>query len=193
MKSIYLVAVCVATSVIAGAGSVSAQGPGIKKEMHGHPATAATIRVEDAWARATPGLARNGGAYFTAMNAGKDADRITGGFSEISARTEMHTHLSDNGVMRMRQVDGIDVPAGGKVTFEPGGYHIMFIGLHKPFKKGDSFPVTLTFEKAGKQTVNVKVMGVGAMMGSEKAPMMKHDMKPSQHEMKPALGGHRGK
>ncbi|MFT5487310.1 MAG: copper(I)-binding protein, partial [Alphaproteobacteria bacterium] len=82
----------------------------------------------------------------------------------------------DNGIMRMRQVKGVDVPAGGKFVFKPGGHHIMFIGLYKPLKKGERFPVTLMFEKAGKQTVEVTVMGVGAMKGG-----MKHDMKPKHN------------
>ncbi|CAN0507983.1 unnamed protein product, partial [Discosporangium mesarthrocarpum] len=95
--------------------------------------------------------------------------------SDVSARTELHTHINDNGVMRMRHVKGVNLPAGGEVAFKPGGYHIMFIGLHKPLKKGERFPVTLIFEKAGKQTVEVNVMSVGAMKGG-----MKHDMK-SKH------------
>lgn len=193
MKSINFMAACVAAGVLAGAVSVSAHEHGAKQETSGHHAMTATVKVGDAWARATPGLARNGGAYFSVTNSGKEADRIIAVTSKMSARTEMHTHLSDNGVMRMRQVDSVDVPAGGTVTFKPGGYHIMFIGLHKPLKKGDSFPVTLTFEKTGKQTVNVKVMGVGAMRGGMKDPMMNHDMKPPGHEMKPADGGHHGK
>ncbi len=180
MKSIYLTAACVAAGVFAGASAVSAQEHGKKTEMSGDHATTATIRVENAWARATPGFAKNGGAYFTAVNAGNTADRITGVSADVAARVELHTHLNDNGVMRMRQVEGVDVPAGGTVTFKPGSYHIMLIGLHKPLKKGESFPVTLTFEKAEKQTVTVNVMAVGSMTGG-----MKHDMK---HDMKPMNG-----
>tara|TARA_R110002126_G_scaffold5453_3_gene28818 strand:- start:2254 stop:2799 length:546 start_codon:yes stop_codon:yes gene_type:complete len=181
MKSICLTAACVAAGVIAGASAVSAHDHGKKTEMSGDHAMTPTVRVENAWARATPGMAKNGGAYFTAVNAGKTADRITGVSADVAARVEFHTHMNDNGVMRMRQVDGVDVPAGGTVTFKPGSYHIMFIGLHKPLKKGDSFPVTLAFERAGKQTVTVNVRAVGSMGAG-----MKHDMKP-------AHGGHHGK
>ena len=141
----------------------------------------AGIQVENAWARATPGMSKNGGAYFTAKNTGKEMDRIVGVSANVSAKTELHTHLNENGVMRMRQVKGVDVLAGGEVMFKPGSYHIMFIGLHKPLKEGDRFPVTLMFEKAGKKTVEINVRGVGAMKGG-----MKHDMKPSH-------GGHHGK
>jgi periplasmic copper chaperone A len=194
MKTIILTAVCVAAGLIAGTVTVSAHEHGKKKEMSGHHAMSSSVKVENAWARATPGLAKNGGAYFTAVNGGKTADRIIGVASNVSSRTELHTHLNDNGVMRMREVkDGVEVPAGGTVTFKPGGLHIMFIGLHKPLKKGTSFPVTLMFEKAGKQTVDVTVQGVGAMGGTMKGGM-KHDMRPGmKHDMKPMQGGHHGK
>ena len=74
----------------------------------------------------------------------------------------------DNGAMKMRQVDGIDLPAGKPVTLKPGGYHIMLLDLAHPLKQGQSFPLTLSFEKAGKQNVTVKVQKVGAMAPGEK-------------------------
>lgn len=181
MKSIYLTAACVAAGVFAGAATVSAHEHDKKKEMSGHHAMSSPARVENAWARATPGLAKNGGAYFTVVNAGKTADRIIGVTTGVSARAELHTHLNDDGVMRMRKLEGVDVPAGGSVTFKPGGLHVMLFGLHKPLKKGSSFPVTVIFEKAGKQKFDVKVQGVGALKRG-----MKHDMKPMH-------GGHHGK
>lgn len=168
MKSLYVTAACVAATLMTATTTVSAHEHGKKKEMSGHHAMSAGVKVEQAWARATPGLAKNGGAYFVAKNGGKMADRIIGVTADVSAKTELHTHINDNGVMRMRQVDGVDVPAGGEVAFKPGSYHIMFIGLHKPLKKGETFTVTLTFEKAGKKTVDVTVMGVGAMKGGMK-------------------------
>ena len=128
------------------------------------------IAVEKAWARATPGTAKNGGAYLMIANTGASADRFVAAAADVAERVEIHTHIDDNGIMRMRKVDGIDVPAGGTVMLKPGGYHIMFLGLHKPLKKGDEFPLTLTFEKAGKQTVEVEVQAVGAMKGGD----MKH-------------------
>jgi periplasmic copper chaperone A len=182
MKSIAIAAACVAATFLVTTSPLTAHEHGKKKEMSGHHAMSGKIQVQDAWARATPGLAKNGGAYFTAVNGGMQADRIVGVSSDMASRTELHTHLNDNGVMRMRQVTGgIEVPPGGKVTFKPGSYHIMFIGLNKPFKKGDSFPVTLVFEKAGRQTVNVSVKSVGAMKGG------------MDHGKKPMHGGHHGK
>ena len=60
--------------------------------------------------------------------------------------------------MKMRRVDGIDIPAGGHVMFKPGGYHVMFFGLKEPMKVGDSFKIELTFENAGKTEITVPVV-----------------------------------
>jgi copper(I)-binding protein len=64
--------------------------------------------------------------------------------------------------MRMREVDSVDLPAGKKIVFEPGGYHIMLLGLKKKLVEGERFPLTLEFEKAGKITVDIAVDKPGA-------------------------------
>ena len=69
----------------------------------------------------------------------------------------------DNGVMKMRQVDGIDLSAGQAVMLKPNGYHIMLIGLTQPLKEGQTFPLTLTFANTGSETVTMTVLKVGAM------------------------------
>ncbi len=181
MKAIYVTATCVAATLYTVMASVSAHEHGKEKEMSGHHMLSAGAKVENAWARATPGLAKNGGGYFVAKNTGKDGDRIVGVSADVSAKTELHSHMNDNGVMRMRRLDSVDLPAGGEVAFKPGGHHIMFIGLHKPLKKDDRFPLTVMFEKTGNQTVEVTVMGVGAMKGG------------MTHDMTPKVGGHHGK
>ena len=61
--------------------------------------------------------------------------------------TQLHTHIKDGEVMRMRQVEAIDVPAHGEVALKPGSYHVMFMKLKAPLKKGEKFPLELTFEK----------------------------------------------
>ena len=68
--------------------------------------------------------------------------------------------------MRMRAVENIPVPANGQTALEPGGYHIMLIGLKQALKEGGSFPLTLTFEKAGSVTVQVPVQKAGAPAAS---------------------------
>ena len=160
-----ILAGCVATAIgFTMTGAVLAHEHG-KKEEHGHGAMAkpAGVAVEKAWARASAGKAANGGAFMTILNGGKEGDRLVAAEAGVSRKVELHTHINENGVMRMRQVDGIDVPAGEGVMLKPGSYHVMFMGLNKPLKEGEKFPLTLTFEKAGKKTVEVTVMGVGAM------------------------------
>ena len=120
-------------------------------------AAAGTISADSAWARASIGKARAGIAYVTLTNTGTQDDRLVGAAAEVSDKVELHTHIRDGDVMRMRQVDGIDLPAGKTVMLEPGGLHVMLIGLRGPLKLGESFPLTLNFEKAGKLTTTVSI------------------------------------
>jgi len=117
----------------------------------------ADIRVEQPYARATVPGQRAGGGYLLLENTGKAADRLLSVHADVSASVEMHTMSMDGNVMRMRELDGIDVPAGQRVELKPGGMHIMFMGLKAPLKAGDTFPATLTFQKAGEVKVTVTV------------------------------------
>jgi copper(I)-binding protein len=126
-------------------------------------ATAGNIKITDAWARASAGPAQNGAAFLTVTNGGGEADKLVAAGTDVAATAELHTHLNEGGVMKMRQVPAIDLPAGQKVTLQPGGYHVMIMGLKAPLKAGETFPLTLTFEKAGKVTVDVAVGAAGAM------------------------------
>lgn len=137
------------------------------------------IAISDVWARATPGGAQTAAAYATIE--APAGDRLTGASTPAAQNAELHTMTMDDGVMKMRQVDGIDLPAGKAVTLKPGGYHIMLTGLAKPLAEGQSFPLTLSFAKAGTRDVTVKVQKVGAMgPGSPPASMPGMDM-PMHH------------
>lgn len=137
---------------------------------HGHGgmqmAQADGVSVEAPFARATAGPAKNGAAFLTVRNTGAEADRLIGAKTPVADRAELHTHLHENGVMKMRPVDAVEVPAGGMAALQPGGDHIMMMGLKAPLKEGESFPLTLIFEKAGEMTVDIPIGGVGAMQGS---------------------------
>jgi copper(I)-binding protein len=124
-------------------------------------AQGAGVEVKNAWARATPSGAQTGAAYMTLQSSA--GDRLTGASTPTAQVAQLHTMSMEGGVMKMRQVDGIDLPAGQSVTLKPGSYHIMLTGLAQPLKTGQSFPLTLTFAKAASQTVNVTVQNVGAM------------------------------
>jgi periplasmic copper chaperone A len=114
------------------------------------------IDIGHPWARPTAAGQVAGGGYLKLTNAGA-ADRLVSVSSEVATSVELHTMRMDGNVMRMRQVDGIDLPASQTVELKPGGFHIMFMGLKAPLKEGSSFPAKLTFEKAGEVMVEVKV------------------------------------
>lgn len=120
------------------------------------------LEIDHPWARATPGAARNGAAYLKIENKGATADRLIGAEAAVAATVELHTHVHEGGVMKMRPSGPIDVPAHGAATLQPGGLHVMLIGLKAPLKEGDRFPLTLVFEKAGKLALEIQVEAVGA-------------------------------
>ena len=123
------------------------------------PAPAAAdsaLTVEDARARILL-PSRPGAGWLTIRNTGGE-DRLVGAESPAAARVELHTHLHEGGVMKMRKVEGIDVPAGGEAALEPGGDHLMLFDLKAGLTPGDTFPLTLVFEKAGSVTVEMRVV-----------------------------------
>ncbi|MDR3530095.1 MAG: copper chaperone PCu(A)C [Rhodopila sp.] len=129
-------------------------------------AAADGIMVQEAWARASPGAATNGAAYVTLVG-GTQPDTLIGVSTPVAATAEVHESFTDNGVMKMRPVAPLAIPAGKTVTFAPGGYHIMLMGLKQPLAAGQTFPLTLKFAHAAPITVDVQVraMGRDASMG----------------------------
>jgi len=143
------------------------------------PAFAGDIAVSSPWARASAPNAPNGACYLEIANTGHEPDRLVSAASPAAAKVELHTHLMDNGVMKMRPVEAFEIAPGEPQVLRPGGNHIMLIGLTEPLKPGASFPVTLTFAKAGAVTVNVPVQAAGAMT----APGAHGDMHQMPHQM----------
>jgi copper(I)-binding protein len=123
-----------------------------------HPA-AGDIRIGEIYATPTPPGARIGAAYFSARNVGKKDDRLVRAASPAAGRVELHTgDIGADGVMRMREVDAVPVPADGTIQMKPGGgHHLMLMELPKPLVEGESFPLTLEFEHGGKVDLQVKV------------------------------------
>lgn len=124
-------------------------------------AQAPVVEVTEAWARATTSSARSGGAFLTLKATGA-ADRVVSASSPVAEKVELHETIRDGNVMRMREVPQLVVPAGEKVVLQPGAQHIMLIGLKKPLNRGESFPLTITFEKAPAVTITVTVQAAGA-------------------------------
>jgi len=124
------------------------------------------LDVSNPWARATPGGAENGAAYVTIQS--PTADRLISAASPVAKKVELHTMEMAGMVMKMRPIAGLDIPADQLVTLKPGGEHIMLIGLQHPLREGQTFPLTLNFEKAGARTVTVAIEKAGAMPGIQR-------------------------
>lgn len=122
-------------------------------------ASIGTMRVEQPFARATP--AKMGGAFMTLVNTAAGSDKLLKAASPVAESVELHTHIKEGDVMRMRAVPGIEIAGNGRTALEPGSYHVMLIGLKQPLKEGSSFPLTLTFEQAGSVTLEVPVVKAG--------------------------------
>jgi len=136
--------------------------------------TAGAVTVSEPWARASAGMARAGAAFMTIRNDGA-ADRLVAADADVSEVVELHTHIKDGDIMRMRKVDAIDVAGDAVTMLQPGGLHVMLIDLNAPLEEGATFPLSLTFETAGTVEVMVTVKGVGAQ-GSGQGGTMSHGM-----------------
>jgi periplasmic copper chaperone A len=152
--------------------------------LAGSPARADEVKAGDlvisqAWSRATPNGAKIGAGYLTIENKGTAADKLIGVTGDVSDKIEVHEMSMNNGVMKMRPVEGgLTIDPGKTVKLAPSGYHLMIMDLKGPLKQGDKVPVTLEFEKAGKVAVTLDVQGVGAQApaasgGMKMAPGMK--------------------
>ena len=116
----------------------------------------ADIALQNAHARIMPG-AKVGAAYLTITNVGKESDRLLAVSAPIAGKAMLHSLTDDNGVMKMRPMDGIALKPGETVELKPGGLHIMLMDVQGGLKPGDTFPLTLTFEKAGARSVSASV------------------------------------
>ncbi len=145
------------------------------------------LQVEAPYARAVPPMARNSGAFMVLRNPGEQPVRVIGARSDVSEVTELHTHIHDRGVMRMRRVDFIEVPARGQVELKPGGYHVMLIGLKRPLQAGDPVHLVLTLDNGGQIKVDLEARqtGMGPMQHKTQHMKQEHQQRephpPMQH------------
>lgn len=140
---------------LAGCGDTSEPATGTGEDV----GTMLPVSVTDAWAR--PAMQMSGmstaAVYLTLHNSGAEDDRLVGASTDAAETVELHQSSMEGGVMRMEPVDGIDVPAGETVRLEPGGLHLMLIGLTRDLAAGDHLTITLQFERAGEIEVDVEV------------------------------------
>lgn len=124
-----------------------------------HDYKAGELQIAHPWSMELPPNAPTVAAYFVIHNSGKTADRLLGVDSPVAGKAELHEHRMQDGLMKMQQVQAVDIPAGGEATFAPMGYHVMLLELKDKSKlvDGQRFPLTLHFEKSGDVTVDVAV------------------------------------
>lgn len=121
-----------------------------------------TIHIVDVKARPTAPGAQTAAVYLVMMNHGADDDRLTGMSTPVAEKAELHRTVDSGGMSKMDAVPDFEIKANGGVTFAPGALHIMLTGLKQQLKLGESFPLTLTFAKAGPVTVTVGVQQIKA-------------------------------
>lgn len=125
--------------------------------------TAGDLTISAAFSRAMLPSAPAAGGYMTITNAGSSDDTLLGATSVAAGMTELHQMAMQGDVMTMSAVEnGIVVPAGGSVTLEPGGLHLMFMNVRTPFKEGECVAVTLQFARAGAVEVVLAIGGIAA-------------------------------
>jgi periplasmic copper chaperone A len=115
------------------------------------------LETSGAWGRSSPMVDKAGAVYVVIENKGNVADRLISASSPAAKMVEVHESYMEGGMMKMRPVAGLDVPAGGKVELKPGSYHIMLIDLVAPLQTGSTIVVTLKFEKSGEVAVNAEI------------------------------------
>jgi copper(I)-binding protein len=119
------------------------------------------IKIEHAYTRATMPGQQVAGGFMKIENKSGPADQLVSVSSPIAGEVQLHEMAMEGNVMKMRQVQGISVPAGGAVELKPGGLHIMFINIKAPLTAGETVPVKLKFAKAGEVEVSMPVNVMG--------------------------------
>ena len=121
-------------------------------------AAADGVTVVEPYVRLAPPNAPATGAFMVIKNAGDKDVKVVKADNPASKVTELHTHLNENGVMKMRPVAAIDVKSKGEAVLKPGGLHVMLIDMKAPMKEGDIVPITLTFDDGSSKKVDAKVV-----------------------------------
>ena len=146
MKSALLLSASLMSGLIGPISPVNAAG------------TADQITVVDPYVRLAPPGAKTTAAFMTLRNAGVPEAKLVSAAAPVASATELHNHINDGGVMRMRQVKEIPVPVKGEVQLKPGSYHVMLIDMKVPLKEGDKVAITLGFADGSSKTVDVPVI-----------------------------------
>ena len=121
-------------------------------------AAADMVTVDEPYVRLAPPNAPATAAFMVLKNAGDKDVKVLKADNPASKATELHTHLNENGVMKMRPVAAIDIKSKGEAVLKPGGLHVMLINLNAPMKEGDIVPITLTFDDGSSKKIDARVI-----------------------------------
>jgi len=150
------------TAVLAGAALISL--PALADD---------SIKIEDPHVRLVPPGTPNTGAFMVIKNTGNTDHKVVKAESPVSKVVELHNHINDNGVMRMRPVEGIELKAKGEAVLKPGSLHIMLIGLKQDLKEGEVVPITLKLDDGSSTKIEAPVRKIqvqAAKPAEEAAP-----------------------
>ncbi len=125
---------------------------------------AGSVSVADPYVRAVPPGQRSSAAFMTLRNGSGTELAVVSAESPASKIVELHTHINEGGMMRMRQIEKIVVPAQGRTLLKPGGLHVMLIELRQALKAGDEVPVTLVFQDGSRKTIQAPVRKIKTRM-----------------------------
>lgn len=121
-------------------------------------AVAGDIQIEQPYARAASPIAKSGASFMEITNTGTVDDTLIAARTDAAMKPELHTHIMEDGIAKMREVEGgIPIPAGETTMLQRGGYHVMLMGLTQQFITGETITLILTFEHAGEITLEVPV------------------------------------
>lgn len=118
------------------------------------------IELQNPYARAMPAGAPTSAVFVTLINQSQNERNIVSATTPAAGKVELHTHIMQDNVMKMRLIPQITIPAGGKTVLKPGGLHIMLFDLQQPFDEGDSIEVTINFHNGESQTFTAPIKKV---------------------------------
>lgn len=123
--------------------------------------------IENPYAYVTASAQKNGAVFLKIKSTNEQDDKLIAASADVAERVELHTHIMEGDVMKMRKVEGYDLPAGEMVELKPMSHHIMLMGLKNPLEEGSAFPLTLNFEHHAPVTVEVKVVSPASAMSGD--------------------------
>jgi len=120
------------------------------------------LEISSQHVRATPPHVKNSAAFFTITNDTNKNIKLIAVKSDIAEKVQIHNNINEDGMMKMRQVESIIIEANGSTSLQPGGYHVMFLGLKNDLTEGDNVELALYFDNGDQIKINAPVQKISA-------------------------------